>query len=823
MKNIDPLTEELFFTTITPADSSPHWYEGLEIIFVLQGTGFLHTGGGGDLAYPVKECDIFVVNRFQLCQLILAPSGLALALHISPKFLSIFCPEFAEAELECKSFLKEPDQEDLYNSVRRDFARTFQIYYKNESPPPILLRTKAAILLTNLIQHFLRKHVSKTDTHPDGWKRMYTATGYIHQHYSENITLDCLSSMVYLNSSYLSHLFQKQLGLTFTSYLVNVRLSHAIKMLQEKKSVTDIALETGFPSTSALIGAFKKKFGLTPGQYRAQISAGQEKEEAEVQSEGAFSHSFTSLMTYMETPDLVENSQQEIAEVFETHIDTQQSLRTLTHTWRFLANAGYAKDLQKGSIQRQLTQLQREIGYQYIRCKGILDDDMMLYTKSSDGQPLFNFVYVDEAVDFLLSIGALPWIELGFMPSALAQNKVKNIFKRPSIISMPDHLADWLNLIDVLLHHFSDRYGSDTIRQWIFAPFTTPEFSAWGYFSQEEYWEFYQQTVKAIRDFDLRITIAGVGIGIRSLEIQEEYLTYSQHHNCLPDIIALHAYQTSDPKSEDNNLHLMFANEGFPFTVSGDEDYLTHMLENTKKMLHKMGLNLPIVLDEWNSNVWQRDLCNDTCYKSTFIFKNILENYDKLDGMGYWTISDHIEEFDPPPDTFHGGFGLFTRTGLPKACYRALQLLKKSGSRLLQKGEGYFVTKGEGEIQIFLYNYCHYDTLYRYRYITHITKTERYQVFNTRSPRQYHLCLEGLSPGKYDERRFSIGPDGGSIYDAWISMGAPDEPQPEEQTHLENLSHPAYHRIKQECKDTYTVNTVVKPHEVQVILLSKLQ
>ena len=35
--------------------------------------------------------------------------------------------------------------------------------------------------------------------------------------------------------------------------------------------------------------------------------------------------------------------------------------------------------------------------------------------------------------------------------------------------------------------------------------------------------------------------------------------------------------------------------------------------------------HMPLIVEEWSNNIWQRDLCNDTCYKSAYLFKNILE------------------------------------------------------------------------------------------------------------------------------------------------------------------------------------------------------
>ncbi len=110
-------------------------------------------------------------------------------------------------------------------------------------------------------------------------------------------------------------------------------------------------------------------------------------------------------------------------------------------------------------------------------------------------------------------------------------------------------------------------------------------------------------------------------------------------------------------------------------------------------------------MDEWSSNIWQRDLCNDTCYKSAYLFKSIMENHDSYYGLGYFSISDQLDEIAPAAEAFHGQVGLFTQNGIAKSAYRAMQLLRsRAGDKLIAKGSGYFITASEDEIQIFLHN-----------------------------------------------------------------------------------------------------------------------
>ncbi len=69
---------------------------------------------------------------------------------------------------------------------------------------------------------------------------------------------------------------------------------------------------------------------------------------------------------------------------------------------------------------------------------------------------------------------------------------------------------------------------------------------------------------------------------------------------------------------------------------------------------------------------------------------------------------------------------LFTMNGIPKAVCTALRLLGRMGSRLVKRGDAIFIsTEPRKQSQIYLYNYVHYDMLYRYRHTVNISAPEQ--------------------------------------------------------------------------------------------------
>lgn len=115
-------------------------------------------------------------------------------------------------------------------------------------------------------------------------------------------------------------------------------------------------------------------------------------------------------------------------------------IKTLRHTFKKFISVGRAKELLNFHIQEMLKDIQENIGYEFIKFHGILSDDMMVVSRSQDGKLHFHYTLVDMAMDFILSIGLKPMIQLSFMPSELASDPDKQIFYIPFNTSPPQNL-----------------------------------------------------------------------------------------------------------------------------------------------------------------------------------------------------------------------------------------------------------------------------------------------------------------------------------------------------------------------------------------------
>ena len=99
--------------------------------------------------------------------------------------------------------------------------------------------------------------------------RLGSALEFINEHFTENISLDQVSSMVFMSPNYFSSYFRKICGYKFSEYITIMRLKKARSLyISSDKSATEIALSCGFRNMSNFYRLYKKYLGALPGREK---------------------------------------------------------------------------------------------------------------------------------------------------------------------------------------------------------------------------------------------------------------------------------------------------------------------------------------------------------------------------------------------------------------------------------------------------------------------------------------------------------------------------------------------------------------------------
>lgn len=168
---------------------------------------------------------------------------------------------------------------ELEKRIKEEFVRCMQKLYQGEFPAEQIedeldlivenAKNKRGMLLST--QQIICKELRKFSENQLVQQTRYVALAkeYIAEHLQENISLNDVSGVVYMNPTYFSTLFKKTTGQNFSDYLVEVRIEHAKELLKDLSlSVAEVGTRVGYQNSRYFSKVFLKTVGVKPSEYR---------------------------------------------------------------------------------------------------------------------------------------------------------------------------------------------------------------------------------------------------------------------------------------------------------------------------------------------------------------------------------------------------------------------------------------------------------------------------------------------------------------------------------------------------------------------------
>jgi xylan 1,4-beta-xylosidase len=353
-------------------------------------------------------------------------------------------------------------------------------------------------------------------------------------------------------------------------------------------------------------------------------------------------------------------------------IDPCAAAKPFPHYWELCVGSCHAYTALREDYRAQLRRAHEELGFQYVRFHGLLDDDMSVCYEKKDvrGNSLgivYNFANVDNIFDFLLSIGMKPFIELGFMPSCLASG-TKTCFHYHGNVTPPKSYDQWSNLISAMVRHLTERYTAQEVRTWFFEVWNEPNLPYFFAGTQEDYFRLYDASCRAVKAVDPSYRVGSPATSVNSWI--PEMIAHCEQSGVPLDFLSTHHYPTDDPLWESGQElgEFLAQNGGMPNRYR--RGTLTEMTQRTREQAGRY----PLYYTEWNTSANNTDAIHDEAYTAALAAKTIADNDGLVKGYSFWTFTDIFEENAQGCGPFNGCFGLQTYEGIAKPVYRLFQL-----------------------------------------------------------------------------------------------------------------------------------------------------
>lgn len=479
-----------------------------------------------------------------------------------------------------------------------------------------------------------------------------------------------------------------------------------------------------------------------------------------------------------------------------------------------VVGAGRANEGLRADWQAQLGVVQREIGFKYIRMHGLLHDDMGVYFETKDGQPIYNFQYVDTLYDALLAHHIRPFVELSFMPAALASGP-QTVFWWKGHVTPPKDEQKWVGLIHALLQHWKERYGEEEIEKWYYEVWNEPDLKAFYTGTLQQYLQFYRDTAEAIKAVDPRCRVGGPASAI-PYHYEQAFVAYCAATHAPVDFVSTHAYGVEKG--------FLDADGTAGTRLSANPDAVSDRMRHSRELLDHSALpHLELHFTEWSSAYTPTDPIHDQYIQAPFMLEQIRRASSAVDSLSYWTFTDIFEENGPPRTPFYGGFGLINLQGIRKPAfyaYRFLSLLRGQDLRT-NDPQSWITRSDDGRLTAVVWNY------------TPVVPPghENDQTFFRRAqpPQELPpltLQVQGIPAGNYYLQIDRIGYGFHDPYDRYLAMGSPRDLSPDQVEELDRRADaPAASptRISLQPGDTFTRTFPMRTNDVYLIVLTPNQ
>lgn len=380
-------------------------------------------------------------------------------------------------------------------------------------------------------------------------------------------------------------------------------------------------------------------------------------------------------------------------------VDPSQS-RPFPDRFKFCVGTGrLGLALQKEYLDH-LDYVQQHIGFSYIRGHGLLHDDIGIYREwetASGRRPFYNFTYLDRIFDAYLERQIRPFMEIGFMPEALASGQ-EHVFYWKGNITPPKDRKKWQQLIKALFEHLLLRYGEQEVLKWPVEIWNEPNLkNFWKNADKEAYFRLYEWTVTAIKEVHPNIAVGGPAICGGSDEWIVEFLNFCARKNVPVDFVSRHAYTSKTP-------HQVTAE--FYYQKLAPPEKMLREFETVRHLISRSPFGaLPLHITEYNTSYSPINPVHDTAYNAAYLARILSEGGDYAHSFSYWTFSDVFEEKDIPRSLFHGGFGLVGLHCIPKPTFYLFSFFSRLGRTQLYRDEEVLITKkADGSLALVAWN-----------------------------------------------------------------------------------------------------------------------
>ena len=805
---------------ITTSENELRMNDAFEISFVLKGKFHIRSY---EKDIPVRQHDIFFfpskVPHAIECH---GDEISYYQIRIFDKYLDMIHSELSNIYYET-CHITQNENQTIYDKLCNRIASVLFLSLSEHSTQTMEQLTDLNHILLSINVEYEKESSSRNRWSDTEIERINKILTIIKENYQGKLRLEDISAMMGFHPQYFSSYFSSVFYEKYTDYINRYRINQSLRdLIYSQKTLLDIALDNGFQSSKSYCNSFKKYYGELPSIYRqshrrtADTTAPAE-DETIMQKAGFLHKYYLKAHNRMDESIYQTKEKEEITVPLSLELSMEHPPVIATDQRMNAICLGSLTFILQEDVYKQLKVLKETTSFMYLHCRDIFSDYLQIYTEPLPDKVVYFWGDFSRAVDRILSLGFIPFFELGYMPADLASGDSYIFYNSHPHVSPPKDMEKWKNLIRSLLLYCEKHYG-DSIHQWKFDFWNTANLNMKnGYWrgSQQDFFDLYKETWKVFQEVDSRLALGTPNFSLPDgIQWYEDFLDYCKKEDIHPSHLAIHLYSCMDNLEGFNGI-FPYPPTSYNYLALTTREYVNNLLYFLKRIAEKHGFSdMPLLASEWNITYHLSDLIRDTAFMATYIAHTYIQTITTISGLSFFCVSDINNQFRPSSLLFNGDQGLFTAQGIPKPAYHAFTLLHKLDQQVIASdSSSYIVTRSSHGFHVLIYNMAEYDKQAKDQLLSYITPDRRYQVFQNTNPIQFHGIFH-VKKGSYTIKTYTFDRKHGSFYDTWLLMGKPETLTPEMVDVLKRNANPFLHYEQKVDTSLLTLDATIYAHGI---------
>lgn len=237
-----------------------HWHRSIEIFAVFEGRLSFYINKE---QYVLQAGEFILLNSNEVHSVYAPIPNKTLVLQIP---LKLFEDYYIENQVIL--FTHSPKKQD--QKIMECIHEIYKGYVEKNIGYEWKIKSEFFMIIYLLVTKYRQQEVStELLRHHKKLDQLSMITAYIRENYKKELSLEQVAQVFGYSPSYLSRMFQKYAKTNYKTYLQSIRVQYAFQeFANTDHTVSEIAMNHGFPNSKAFSKEFKRMYGMLPSEYR---------------------------------------------------------------------------------------------------------------------------------------------------------------------------------------------------------------------------------------------------------------------------------------------------------------------------------------------------------------------------------------------------------------------------------------------------------------------------------------------------------------------------------------------------------------------------